>query len=304
VFQLHEDESLAIVAAMAAELGWVSLYLGYGYQWIVVGAEGRPAIDVEAWARRARVPSVARDLAASGVLDAEELLGSELADDRTLRAALVRVAPITDDLPMLPYPMKEVRKPVLAPRGLLGEPLGTLLGLGVTPSPELAGAGMATHIVARALPLAYTSPPELRELAFGSALRGALALRPGNAAALALLDVGDEPVKAAERALVRDPRRVDAAFALARRAFYASEWQVALDRLGPIDPRAIGPAKYWLLRGGAERALGRFEDAGRSFARAADASKHEGFRAAVMALANDPAAPWPPEAGPLARPGR
>jgi spermidine synthase len=305
VFQLRAEESLAIVAAMAAELPWVSLYMGFGYHWILIGGAAPPAIDIEASRRSLAALTIAKDLAAIGSPDAEDLLGAELADDRSLREATRSVEPVTDDVPILPYPMRAVQKPVVAPPGLLGDRmLGTLEALEVAPTPELIAAATATQSTVRALPLAYTSPPELRELLFGTALRRALALRPKDEAVLALLDVGAESVDAAQRALARDPKHAAARFELARRAFYEDDWTTTLNHLEGLDPKAVGVPKYWLVRGGAERALGRFDDARRSFTNAAAVTTDNGFRANLELLAAHTSSPWPDDGGPLARPGR
>jgi spermidine synthase len=302
VMQLHSDESLAMVAAMAAEFKWVSLYVGYWYQWIVVGSDAPPTIDVEGWRRVAAMPTTAADLAASGARDIEDLLGAQLADDATLRAAVEDVTPVTDDLPILPYPWREIRLPVLPPPGLVSSPEVLLSALGRPSWPQLDAATRSTRYLVASMPLLYLSPLEYRELALGTSLRAALSARPGDLGALGMLDLDDETLDAARRALVRDPRHVDAGFALARRAFYDGDWQATLNRLQTIDPRAVNTPTWWLLKGGSERALGRFDEARRAFETAAQLSASAPFRKELTALAANPTAPWPAEFGPLARP--
>jgi spermidine synthase len=267
VMQLSEDDILAMIGAMASELPYVELRYGFGYEWILLGSDRRPAPDADEQRRRVAFPSVVRDLASIGVRDFGDLTGTLLQEDAPLRALGELAPPVTDDLPSIEYPIASVLRPPRLPAGLADPP-----------SPVMA-------LVLRALPLRGVGSAEMQELALGSTLRAALRLAPAHPALLALLDVDDISRDTAAAWLAQHPDDARAAFVLARRAFYETDFAAAEARLAGIAADAPGAgvpvAAYWFLRAECARALGRADDAQAAAARAFAASGDPGFKAAL-----------------------
>jgi hypothetical protein len=89
-------------------------------------------------------------------------------------------------------------------------------------------------------------------------LTPALRARPDNAGLWDLLALDPDRVRAAEAAL-RAPAAADtdAAWTLARHAFYAGDYAQALQRLDRLEPEPEDRALHALLRAACLRALGR-----------------------------------------------
>lgn len=305
VFQLSATETRSIVAAFVAEFPHAALFYGWGYQWILVGSDEPLQINLGDWRRRASEPAVARDLHRIGVDGAEDLAGSFLQDDGGLRAFAQGVRPVSDDYPVIQYPWKELSGADDVPAGLVGEP-GRIYGLLSVqpPSPAALHAHLElTRQVTQVLQWWRLKPSEWWELAYGTAVRQALALRPTHDSTRALLEVNDERVAAAMAALADGRRDPGAAMTWIRRAFYEGRYSQALAGLEAMGPDGVNPAHYWMLRGACLRALGRPEEAARFFLRAAQASGSQRFRLTMESLAEDAAEPFPPELGPLAGSG-
>ena len=214
---------------------------------------------------------------------------------------------MSDDFPSLQYPTEALHGWVRYPPGLVDTPTAVVdmveggdAALAREGLAEETWRAMAVMEAAHAaIPLLALGEPEARELAVGNALRPALALRPGNVHLLALLDLDDSwfvPAREHVEAGGSDPA---AALVMARRAFYEERWTAVLVALGRVEPDAVGAAHYWLLRGGAERALGYHDAAVGSLGRAARASASRPFRARVKWLIERADDPYPRASGPL-----
>jgi hypothetical protein len=107
-------------------------------------------------------------------------------------------------------------------------------------------------------------------------------------------------VRAAEAALSTPGARqpADAAWTLARRAFYAGEHARALQRLVKLRPEQDELALHALLRAGCLRALGHTNDSAAAFREAMSASHDARFKAVTLMLAAQAAAPFTANAGP------
>lgn len=305
VFQLAREETLAIVAAFEAEFPHTALFQGHGYQWILLGSDQPLRIRAGRWLSATREPGVAEDLARIGVVGFGDLLASYLQNDQGLRALVRGVAPLTDDLPSIQYPRRGLYG-LEVPPGLRGAPTDALaliedrdalLGDGVLDRSTRALRSMSlVHI---ALPALWYGSPEARELMVGAPLMHALYFQPAHPYLLDLLRAGSDWVESAQAALDHGRDLVEARWVLARRSFYARDWGGTLAQLDRMQPQAVGPARYWLLRGGAERALGRLDVARASFRNAADASREPAFKQAMAKLVANTDRPIEPWASPL-----
>jgi len=302
VHQFAPEATAAMIAAFVAELPNAALFCGYGYQWILVGSNQPLQIDYPGWEKRAALPSVAADLEMIGVEGAPELVASFLQDDRGLRRATQGSLPVTDDHPSIQYPWRSVSEPGV-PGGVLGEPTRVLALFRTPPDPAVLGqirsAIIAHRRALRAIPLSRIALAEERELVFGAAMSQVFAEYAPTDALLAMLKLGHDRVGAARRAIARDPRRADARFELARHAFYTERYAAALEELERISPESVGAAHYWLLVGGAERALGNAERAAAAFLESGAAGSSPLFRTQTAALAAHAAEPVATHLGPL-----
>jgi predicted membrane-bound spermidine synthase len=305
IFQLAREETLAIVAAFEAEFPHTALFHGHGYQWILLGSDQPLRIRAERWLSATREPGVAEDFARIGVAGFGDLLASYLQNDRGLRALVRGVSPLTDDLPSIQYPRRGLYGLEIPP-GIRGAPSDvlalidgreTLLGDGVLD--ETTRALRSMSLVHIALPALWYGSLAARELMVGAPLMHALHFQPSHPYLLDLLHVGSERGEPAQAALARGRELVEARWVLARRSFYARDWVGTLAQLDRIQAQAVGPAKYWLLRAGAERALGQLDRARASFHNAAEASREPAFKQAIANLVANIGRAIEPWASPL-----
>jgi spermidine synthase len=307
VFQLAREETLAMVAAFEAEFPHTALFYGHGYQWILLGSDQPLRVRTRRWLAAAREPGVSADFARIGVNGFADLVAAYLQDDAGLRQLVRDVPPLSDDLPSIQYPRRALGG-LEVPRGMRGAPTGVFALL--DEQDALATDGEMVHQIRQAikamslvhavLPAKWYGP-EARELTLGSALMHALHYQPAHPHLLDLLRVGQERAGPAEAALAHGRNLAEARLVLARRAFYARDWGGTLAQLDQVQPRAVGAAMYWLLRGGAERALGQLDAARANFRKAVTASHEPGFVQAVAALVENtgqPLAPWASPIGP------
>jgi tetratricopeptide (TPR) repeat protein len=164
---------------------------------------------------------------------------------------------------------------------------------------RVEGAFRATAAAISALPLLLLEVPEASELALGTRLTPALRERPGNAGLWAILALAPDRVRAAETALrARAAADTDAAWTLARRAFYAGDYAQALERLSNLQPRRDERALHALLRAGCLRALGQPSQSAAAFREAAALTRDAAFKAAALQLSTRAALPFAAEVGP------
>jgi spermidine synthase len=309
IFQLELGQTLAIVAAVAAEFPYVMLFEGAGDQLILVGTDRAPRVDLAAWSRRASEPSIARNFAHIGVRGAEDLLGGFVQGDAALRHMVAHTEPLSDDRPTIQYPTHPVMAPGEPPEGLFGDPMEVfaLVPGFRAESPEalpFVRAAQTTAAFVRAMPYATLVPPEFRELTYGTELQSALALSPAHPYLLEVLNVGDARVQAARVALGHDARWAMPRLVLASRAYYEGDYRAACEMLRALGASNARAPRMWTLRAGCERALGNVEAARQALATAVQMSASEAFRVTARALSATLAEPWSPTRGPLAPPPR
>ena len=303
VFELSNAEVRAMIAAFVAELEHTALLYGYREHLILIGSQTPLAIDPARAVRASREPSVARDLQRSGIGDADDVLGSVVATDAQLRREALGVLAVTDDLPSIQYPHESVHEESAYATRLALDPAHALALLGPgadgAARARAASAFRATAAAISALPALLLDAPESWELALGTTLTPALRARPGNAGLWSLLALAPDRVRAAEAAL-RAPAAADsdAAWTLARHAFYAGDHARALDRLSQLKPEQDERALHALLRAGCLRALGQSSASAAAFRDAAGTSRDASFKAAALRLAARAATPFPADAGP------
>ena len=306
IFLLDNDQILAIVAAFTDEFPDSALYYGHGYQWILLGTNGPMSIDPAVWQRRAEAPGAAEDLRRIGVQGIGDLVGGFMRGPESLRALTRGVRPVTDDFPIVSYPMRPLAA-VEYPEGMLGDGhLGLrLLVEGADPSETsalgrtLRAAAQANGLVQGVVPLLPSRDGPVRDLLVGRSVYRALRLQPGSEHLYALVGVGREWMDPLEASGTLAP---DAWLTLGLRHFYDADFPAvlsALDRGGHAGRSST--ARYWLLRGGAERALG-LPEAAASFARAAELALDPWLREQLLALSGAADAPIDPAAGPWALP--
>jgi len=309
IFQLELGQTLAIVAAVAAEFPYVMLFEGAGDQLILVGTDRAPRVDLAAWSRRAGGATVARNLAHIGVRGAEDLLGGFVQGDAALRRMVAHTEPLSDDRPTIQYPTHAVVAPGEPPEGLFGDPMGVF---SLVPGFRAEGAearpfvraAQTTATFVRAIPFSTLAPPEFRELTYGTELQAALALSPAHPYLLDSLNVGDARVAAARDALRRDPQWPMPRLVLASRAYYEGDYRAACAILRTLGAGGARAPRMWTLRAGCERALGNVDAARAALATADRQSASEAFHVTARALAAILGEPWTPERGPLAPPPR
>jgi len=301
VFQLAREETLTIVSAFVAEFPHTVLFHGQGYQWILLGSEQPLHIRMQRWLAAAAEPGVSADFSRIAVAGIGDLFADYLLADASLRGLVREVAPLIDDLPSIEYPRRSLHG-LEVPAGMIGAPTGVFRlvdNLDRLPQSgpifeEISRAIKSMSLVRAALPAAWYSP-EVREITLGSALMHALYFQPNHPYLLDLLHVGSEQVGPARAALAKGRYTSEARMVLARRAFYARDWNEALHQLDLVRSPLERDATYWLLRGGAARALGRLDDAREGFREAASASRDAGFKLAMAGLLKHldrPLEPW------------
>lgn len=303
VFELSDAEVRAMIAAFVAELKHTALLYGYREHLILIGSQSPLVIDPLRVQEVASDPSVARNLQRSGIGDLDDVLGSVLATDAELRRAARGSLAVTDDRPSIQYPQQSVRQDAQYTTGLSLEPAHALVLLGpradAATRARVQSAFGATAAAVAALPLLLLEVPEVSELALGTKLTPALRARPDNAGLWDLLSLSPDLVRAAEAALrVPGADEPEAAWTLARHAFYRGDYAQALERLGKLRPEPDERALHALLRAGCLRALGRGSESAAAFREAAVASADAAFKAAVLQLAGQAATPFPRDAGP------
>jgi spermidine synthase len=303
VVQVTPDESLSMIASLADVFPQVGLFYGEGESWILLGSDHPLVVDVPEWKRRAGSPAVQADLALIGVQGVPDLAATYLQTDANLRAASADADSITDDRPLLQYPMADVKAPVPLAETLIGQPqeLFTMIH-----DPDGAlGSSIKASMLAQRLVLQALSEPQAvdnDEIVTGTRMRAALVTDPPNGDVLRCLGLGDDERRAAEAALGGDPTRLDARWLLARRAFYLGRWSEALSLIRGFAPGMELAVRYGMIRGGSERALGLYPDAAGSFSKAAASTSDPVLRQRLEALARGVAEPWSPKEGPLAAP--
>jgi spermidine synthase len=263
VFELSNSEARAMIAAFVAELKYTALLYGYREHLILLGSQSPIAIDPARAARAGDLPSVARNLQRSGIGDVDDVIGSVVATDAQLRRDARGVVPVTDDFPVIQYPHESIRgeDEQYTSRLSVG-PMHALALLGqnadAATRARVESASQATAAAISALPLLLEKAPELRELALSRQLTPALRARPSNTGLWDLLALDPDRVRAAEAAM-RAPGNadVDAAWTLARHAFYAGDYAQALELLDRLQPAPEDRALRALLRAACLRALGQ-----------------------------------------------
>jgi hypothetical protein len=212
---------------------------------------------------------------------------------------------VTDDLPSIQYPRDGVRADASYTARLTLAPAHAQVLLGPRANAVVREraerAFVATGAAIAALPLLLIENPEWSELAVGTMLTPALRARPSNAGLWSLLALAPDRVRAAElalRARAAADADADAVWTLARRAFYAADYGLALERLAQLKPEHDERALHALLRAGCLRGLQRASESAAAFREAATASREPRFRAAALRLAELAAAPFAAAAGP------
>jgi spermidine synthase len=310
VFELSNNEVRAMIAAFVAELPHTALLYGYREHLILIGSPNPLAVDNARAAEAARDPALTRNLQRSGIGDVDDVLGGVIASDAELRREAVGIAPVTDDVPSIQYPYENVRADTGYTTGLTLAPSHAFVLLDPAASTvkraRVEDAFRATKAAIAVLPLLQPSvPEEWAELAIGRTLQPALHARPNNAGLWSLLGLDPDNVRAAEAALRthRASPPMAAGWTLARQAFYTGDYARALNELDRVQPEPTEVALHALLRAGSLRALGNVSDAEAAFRKAAAASHHPGFKAAVSTLAAQAAAPFVADLGPWSIPG-
>ena len=223
--QLSTSEIAIITAAFTAELPHTALFYGHANHLILIGSTRPLAIDLQEWDRLAAPAPVQEDFARSRIAGVDDLIASFRQSDAGLRAAMADVPPLTDDLPTLQYPSEAVPKPVEYPAGFFTVPR-VVLGLlrpSVPRSERLQPLERQLHahaLLHAALPDGVLGGGLVRELFFGARLHDALQLVPGHPALLVLLELDDDRVRCARQRLAGGASDPEAAFLLARRAYY------------------------------------------------------------------------------------
>lgn len=311
VFQLSEPETRSMIAAFVAEFEHTALVQGHRYQWILLGSDEPLVVQPAAWRARAAMPEVQRDLEDIGVLGSVDLAATFMLGDAGLRALVEDDEPLSDDRPLIQYPFRSYGPLLDLPQGILGDPAGVLSALQADPASdddtawvrELRAAIEAQRTLMAGLHLNYLSQPEWSELVFGTHMRAAFVARPCHPSLLAHLGVNPDRIALAEALVAQGPVTDPVKAALARARYYCGEHTEALDLLEgmqqPTITRREDPARYWLLRAGAARGAGRWDDAREAFAAALEHSEHPDFLQAIGALAQAVESPWRWQAGPL-----
>jgi spermidine synthase len=303
VFELSSSEVRAMIAAFVAELKYTALLYGYREHLILLGSQSPLAIDPARAAQVGNEPGVTRNLQRSGIGDVDDVIGSVVETDAQLRHDARGVAPVTDDLPSIQYPRETVREDTQYTSGLAVTPVHAraLLGphAGAATRAHVESASRATAAAISALPF-LRAAPERRELELSWRLTPVLRARPDNAGLWDLLALDPDRVRAAEAAL-RAPgdTDADAAWTLARHAFYAGDYAQALGRFDRLQPARDDRALHALLRAGCLRALGQPTLSAAAFREAAALSRDASFKTVATQLAERAATAFSAEAGPL-----
>jgi tetratricopeptide (TPR) repeat protein len=283
-------------------------------------------IDEAEGLRRISNAATSADLSHSGISGLADVYGAVMQDDRELRALVRGVSPVTDDRPSIQYPFETIAAWPNYARLFRHAPSkpGALLSREPEPAmrAQIDQVALALSQVLPTLHLSETGSVERRELVTGNAVRSALAARPNDEALLALLSLHFERVRLAAD-VFRRPDSIellkngpdaafasgriaayqaayDAAWTLARRAFYTGDYARALDILASFTPRPDEASRHALLRAGCLRALGREAQSVVALESAAQASHDRVFQSAMRKLVAQSKQPFAPERGPLA----
>ena len=305
VFELSDGEVRAMIAAFVAELEHTALLYGYREHLILIGSPSPLAIDAARARRAGDDPGVVHNLQTSGIGDVDDVIASVVATDAQLRREARGAEPVTDDLPSIQYPHEDVAKSAsyLARLSLQPGHAHALLDRRADAAARARAerAFAATQAAIRAQPHMLIETPEASELALGTTLTPALRARPGNGGLWGLLALSPDRVRVAEAALrAPGPSDPDAAWIVARHAFYSGDYARALARLSQLNPEPGERALLALLRAGCHRALGQASASSAAFREAAAASRDPSFRARALRLAERAALPFAADAGPWA----
>ena len=328
VFQLSDHDVRTMIAAFVAELPHTALLYGWEQQLVLIGSK-QPL-----YMREVTDQALSHELRASYIGSSDDLLGSVIQTDAELRRLVQDTAPLDDDRPTLQYPRQNVREGSYFTSSLTLDPTRALRwveGLTRTESgssdeptalhERVQRAAAATARALAALPLRDLTPIEASELALGRFMARTLHDNPDDQGLWQLLAIDSDRARSAERALQRPGAAAllakpssevtaaerarylvlqDAAWMLARRAFYAGDYARALELLRGLQPEPSEQARRWLLIAGCLRALQQYDASARAFASAAAASGDPSFRAACTRLASQTAQTFEPRDGPWA----
>jgi hypothetical protein len=303
VFQLSERDVCSMVAAFVAELPHSLLLYGYQQQLILVGSR-KPLVFAEPNPDR----TLTESLHDSGFVGVEDLPASVLLTDAELRHWTANVPALDDLHPSIAYPFEAVGEARAHRLGFLhagstAASRGTALVRDGTPAllQRIAAAEATLQRALMALEHMEGPRSEAKELELGRLLQRALDARPEDEHIWALLAADRDRVRLAETALARPRARApngqryavlqDAGWLLARRAFYARDYQHALMRLRELTPEPSQRALHALLSAGALRALGEATASAEAFRAAAAVSSDPTFQAACQTLARHAAEP-------------
>ncbi len=307
VFQLTDEATEGIVGAFVAEFPHAALFYGFAEQWILVGKTTPLTIDLADWREAADRPPIREDLLKSGVDDVWDLLATFMLGRDALVALTEGVPPLADDRPYLQYTGEPSEFRTHIPLGGHADPAGVVdlvAGGAAAFSPEerarLEAATTTMRAVHASLGALKLEAPAAVEILAGPAIWAALAPRPDAEHVLALVGADAEWAGIAARGIEANGPAITARRDLARSAYYNRRWSDVVRLLdGPPDAQ-VNPAAWYLLRGGAERALGNLDAARADLALAAQAAEVPNVADYLNALLLQLDRPFPPEAGPLA----
>jgi len=314
VFQLSDNDVRAMIAAFVAELPHTALLYGWEQQLVLIGSKEPLHM------RSASDAALSRELQASYIGGSDDLLGSVIQTDAELRALVRDTNALSDDRPTLQYPHEDVHGGTFFTSFFAPDPARALVLLqddNVALRERVQRTAAATERALASIPLRELSPPEVRELAVGRLLARTLRENPDDQGLWSLLSVDLDRARLAERALQRPGAAAllakpsaelaaaerahlgvvqDAAWVIARRAFYTGDYGRARELLERLQLEPSEQARRWLLLAGSLRALREHEASTRAFTSAAAASGDAGFRATCTKLAAQTG--FDPDAGP------
>ncbi|MET0390569.1 MAG: fused MFS/spermidine synthase [Polyangiales bacterium] len=265
VFQLSNADVQALIAAFTSELPHTALLYGHREQLILIGSTA-PLTQLPAAERlrRATEPAVTHNLSESYLHSPAAVLGATLQTDSELRQQVVGVEPLSDTRPVVQYPYE----------GVSDDPKTSYLTR-IQPNPQRAFALVdaradvqltrelvTTHdAYARAIAAITLTPPSLpldRERELVKQLQPALDVNPDDESLWLLLAADRDRITRAEHALASPQARAlmtrprahvahtalqprynvlqDAAWVLARRAYYQHDYNQAHTWLTQLDP--------------------------------------------------------------------
>jgi hypothetical protein len=253
--------------------------------------------------------ALSRELQASYIGSSDDLNGAVIQTDAELRALVRDAEALSDDRPTLQYPHEDVRGGTFFTSFFAPDPARALVLLpddNAALRERVQRTAAATERALASIPLRELSPPEVRELALGRSLAHTLRENPDDQGLWSLLSVDLDRARLAERALQRPGAAAllvkplaelaaaerahffvlqDAAFVLARRAFYRGDYGRARELLERVQLEPSEQARRWLLLASSLRALQQHDASASAFASAAAASGDAGFRATCTKLA-------------------